>query len=94
MSRDRFEREVGYALPNNTKIIDTKAMIWSIADGQNYSWVIKSPEPLLPWIKSNGTLEYDQTYRASVNLSDGRAETSYISLGPSDNQATVETFRP
>ena len=94
MRHDRFAREVGYALPDSSRITDTNTMIWSIADGDNYSWIIESPKPLLPWIQAIGTVEYDQTYRVSATLPDGRTETSYISLGPSVNQAKVDTFRP
>jgi hypothetical protein len=94
MDRERFAKEVGYPLPDRSRIIETQAEIWSLADGDNYTWEIESTEPLLPWIQEVGTLEYDQTYRASVTLSDGRQETSYISLGPSGKQARVETFRP
>ena len=94
MSHDRFFKEAGYALPDNSRIIDTKANIWSIADGNNYSWTIESPDHLLPWIQTIGRLEYDQTYRVSASLPDGRIETTYITLGPGSKQVTIETFRP
>lgn len=94
MRHERFAKEVGYVLPDSSRITNTKAMIWSLADGDNDSWIIESPVSLLPWIQSIGTLEYARTYRVIATLLDGRTEASYISLGPSDCQAKVETFRP
>ena len=91
---DRIVAEVGYPIPEDAQIIDTRASIWSLADGANYSWTISSAKPLLSWVQSHGHLEYGQTYKAVRTLPDGREETSYITVAPDTRLATVETFRP
>jgi hypothetical protein len=93
-SRDRIVAEIGYPIPQDSKITDTSASIWSLADGANFSWSITSATSLLPWIESIGKLEYDRTYRVYKVLADGRGETSYVSLASDSRSATVETFRP
>ncbi len=90
---DRLLHEVGYSLPDSTKIIDTKALIWSLVDIPNYSWTLHSDRSLLPWVRSVARWEYDQTYRAE-HFTNGIEETSYISIAPGEQLATIETFRP
>jgi len=92
--RTRLQSEVGYAIPSNSRISATDARIWSLADGVNYSWTIVSEDTLLPWVESVAVHEYQNTYRAVVDMPDGHTETSYISLSQDNLRAEVETFRP
>jgi hypothetical protein len=92
--RGRIVAEVGYPIPQDAQIIDTSASIWSLVDGDNYSWTISSTTSLLPWVESLARLEYGRTYRALSTLPDGRLETSYITIAPDTRLATVKTFRP
>ncbi len=48
----RVTAETGLTLPEGTKIVATAAHAFSLADGDNYEWLVESASPLTPWIQS------------------------------------------
>lgn len=53
-NQTRFQREVGYTLPEHVNIPYTEANIFSLADGPNYLWLITSESSLIPWVEQLG----------------------------------------
>jgi len=49
--------ETGLVLPSSTRIIATKPMRYSLADGANFEWLIVTEEPLTDWLQGNMKLE-------------------------------------
>lgn len=50
-------KETGLHLPAHTRITATQAHIFSLADGNNYEWLIESDNSLLPWVTTNMSIE-------------------------------------
>lgn len=46
-------KETGLTLPSSAHVADSKAAIFSLADGPNYEWLIVSDESLLEWAEAN-----------------------------------------
>ena len=90
---ERIKNEIGYGFPDGTKIEDVSASIFSIADGANYQWVIRSEKSLMDWANSIGSIEYDKTWKIIAKIN-GRVETSYITIKNNGHTALIETFRP
>jgi hypothetical protein len=53
MAADSIENEIGLSLPSGTRIAAVQADIFSLADGDNYDWLIESEASLLPWASEN-----------------------------------------
>lgn len=51
---NRLYKEVGYYLPDNAQIIYAEARVFSLADGPNYTWLIKTESSLIPWVNQLG----------------------------------------
>jgi hypothetical protein len=49
MSTDSVNDEIGLSLPSGARISAAQADIFSLADGNNYEWLIESEGSLLPW---------------------------------------------
>jgi len=49
--------ETGLRLPSDARITATRADIFSLADGENYDWLIRSDTSLLPWATTNMSVE-------------------------------------
>lgn len=45
--------ETGLTLPEGTRIVATASHTLSLADGDNYEWLIESDTPLTQWIQSS-----------------------------------------
>ena len=45
--------ETGLRLPGHARITATRAHLFSLADGDNYEWLIQSDTSLLPWATTN-----------------------------------------
>jgi hypothetical protein len=52
-------KETGLQLPSHARITATQAHIFSLADGANYEWLIKSDSSLLSWVTTNMSVERD-----------------------------------
>jgi hypothetical protein len=52
-SHSRVTKETGLELPEGTRIVETAAHAFSLADGDNYEWLIESDKPLTHWIQSS-----------------------------------------
>jgi hypothetical protein len=50
-------QETGLRLPEHTRITATRAHLFSLADGENYEWLVQSDTSLLPWVKTNMKVE-------------------------------------
>lgn len=48
----RVTEETGLELPEGIRVVATAANTFSIADGDNYQWLIESEKPLTEWIES------------------------------------------
>jgi len=53
MAAETIEDEIGLSLPSGTRIAAAQADIFSLADGDNYDWLIESEASLLPWASEN-----------------------------------------
>jgi hypothetical protein len=51
-SHSRVTEETGLELPEGTRVVATAANTFSLADGDNYEWLIESDKPLTAWIES------------------------------------------
>ena len=49
--------ETGLQLPEHARITATRAHLFSLADGDNYEWLIQSDSSLLPWASTNMRVE-------------------------------------
>ncbi len=49
--------ETGLRLPEGVRITATRSQIFSLADGDNYKWLIESDSSLLPWVTANMSVE-------------------------------------
>jgi len=49
--------ETGLVLPSSTRIVATKSMRYSLADGANFEWLIATDEPLTDWLQRNMKVE-------------------------------------
>jgi len=49
--------ETGLRLPVRARITATRAHLFSLADGDNYEWLIQSDTSLLPWATANMRFE-------------------------------------
>ena len=49
--------ETGLHLPESARITATRAHLFSLADGDNYEWLIQSDTSLLPWATTNMRVE-------------------------------------
>jgi hypothetical protein len=56
-SPKRFQREVGYRLPENARIVYTKAHVFSLVDGPNYTWLVTSESSLRSWAARRGIFD-------------------------------------
>ena len=45
--------ETGLRLPEHARIAATRAHLFSLADGDNYEWLLQSDSSLLPWATTN-----------------------------------------
>ncbi|MBL9151697.1 MAG: hypothetical protein JNK37_04415 [Verrucomicrobiales bacterium] len=52
-THSRVAAETGLTLPEGTRIVATAARTFSLADGDNYEWLIESDTPLTKWIASS-----------------------------------------
>ena len=93
LESSRIRSELGYDFPPQSRIIKTSASIFSLADGDNYTWTIESDVSLLPWVESLAHLEYGKSWKAVASI-DNREETSYITLSEDFKSCKVMTFRP
>jgi hypothetical protein len=57
MAADSIENEIGLSLPSGARIAAVRADMFSLADGDNYGWLIESEASLLPWVSENMTRE-------------------------------------
>ena len=57
MVTESIEREVGLSLPSGVRIAAARAHVFSLADGDNYEWLVESEVSLLPWARANMTPE-------------------------------------
>lgn len=55
----RVTAETGLTLPEGTKIVATSAHTFSLADGDNYEWLVESEIPLTQWIQSTSMQRED-----------------------------------
>lgn len=53
----RVRKETGLTIPSDARILKTKAHVWSLADRDNYEWLIESPSSWEEWLKTNMTRE-------------------------------------
>jgi hypothetical protein len=56
-SPESVVKETGLRLPERARITATRAHIFSLADGDNYEWLIQSDTSLLPWARTNMRVE-------------------------------------
>jgi hypothetical protein len=49
MALDTVEVETGLSLPSGARITAAQAHIFSLADGDNYDWLIESETSMVPW---------------------------------------------
>jgi len=49
--------ETGLSLPSTARITATKAHLFSLADGNNYEWLLQSDSSLEPWAARNMSAE-------------------------------------
>ena len=45
--------ETGLRFPEHARITATQATLFSLSDGENYSWLIQSDNSLLPWAEAH-----------------------------------------
>ena len=50
--------ETGLRLPSDARITATRADLFSLADRDNYAWLIESDSSLLPWVSTNMSIEH------------------------------------
>ena len=53
------EMETGLILPEGARIVATSSNTFSLADGDNYEWLIQSDMPLTQWIESSNMVRED-----------------------------------
>ena len=53
MAADSVQVETGLSLPSGVRITAAQAHLFSLADGENYDWLIESETSLLPWASAN-----------------------------------------
>lgn len=92
-------QELGYRIPTDAQIVKTEARIWSIADGENYHWTIRSVSSLKPWLDEIGARwEYKSTDSIDVYETftevNGKKEEASIELSCDEKTAVINTFRP
>src|SRR5438067_113522 len=50
-------KEIGLRLPSHARITATRAHLFSLADRDNYEWLIQSETSLMPWVNTNMHVE-------------------------------------
>src|SRR5262245_34978247 len=59
MAVDSVQVETGLSLPLGARITAARAHIFSLADGDNYDWLIESETSLVPWAAEHMSPEPD-----------------------------------
>lgn len=56
-SPDSVKQETGLDLPPGAHIVTTRARVFSLTSHRHFSWLLGSDASLMPWAKSNMSLE-------------------------------------
>jgi hypothetical protein len=68
-THSRVTIETGLILPQATRIVAISTNRFSLADGDNYEWLIQSDEPLTQWLESSDMTREDLDGISWANVS-------------------------